>query len=79
MWDTIYGAHFPSHSVVQTQGHKDFLGYKPNATCPYKWVTYKEFGGMVDKAKYLLQEAGIGPGDKVSGGRVCLNNKTPSV
>ena len=54
------------HSVSQTFPHRPFLGVKPGPTVPYQWTTYGEFGEMVDKAKALLREAGIGPGDKVA-------------
>lgn len=52
-------------SVARTQGKKDFLGYKPCPSSKYKWITYQAFNDMVGKAKFVLREAGIGPGDKV--------------
>ena len=54
--------------VCKDHAHRPFLGYKPPGSDPargYQWVTYGEFGTMVDRARALLHHAGIGKGDMV--------------
>jgi hypothetical protein len=54
--------------VCKEHAHRPFLGYKPPGSDPnraYQWVTYGEFGGMVDRARALLHHSGIGKGDTV--------------
>lgn len=64
--------HTPPNSVrfrvCKEHVHQPFLGYKPPGSDPnrgYQWVTYGEFGTMVDSARALLHRSGIGKGDTV--------------
>ncbi|GAB5034907.1 amp-dependent synthetase and ligase [Nannochloropsis oceanica] len=43
-----------------------FLGARPPAGGPFQFMTFKEFDEQVSRARVLLQEAGIGKGDKVA-------------
>ena len=47
-----------------------FLGARPPAGGPFEFMTFKEFDEQVNRTRVLLNEAGIGKGDKVGkGGR----------
>lgn len=50
--------------VCKEHAHRPFLGYRPRSS-GYEWITYGEFGSMVDSARALLHRSGIGKGDTV--------------
>jgi long-chain acyl-CoA synthetase len=66
-FDTIVDIY--KHSIP-TFGSRQLFGTKKNGE--WKWVTYADFGAMVDKARRGLGELGVGKGDKVA---VIANNR----
>lgn len=48
-----------------TYGDRPFLGFKPIEGGGYKWVSYRQFGDMVDRCRAAMKQSGVGPGDKV--------------
>jgi len=59
--------------ACQRYADKLFLGSRDKADEPFQWITFKEFDHMVNQARVILKNAGIGPGDVVSRkGIICM-------
>jgi len=58
----------PTRRACKRYASQLFLGARPPAGGPFQFMTFKEFDEQVSRARVLLQEAGIGKGDKVGRG-----------